>query len=180
LGHISISFVEKPDRTRFLPFLEICFREEYAPLLGERTEGMIKNLRLSGIDDILPGDDQKMFEAVDDDRAVCGTIVMSERDMVTYIWGLYVLPTHQRQGIGKNLMRQVCLEAKPETELEIQVLNESEKAKSFYKGLGFQAYKSAKEEVFASIELDVNFMTCRASVVLAHVPLTPPLSVRAL
>jgi ribosomal protein S18 acetylase RimI-like enzyme len=149
-------------------------------MLGDRTEGMLENLQRTGVDEILPGEDQKMFEAVETDGKPCGTVVMSERETIAYVWGLYVLPTHQRRGIGKELMRRICRETKPETEIEIQVLRDSKKAISFYDALGFRAFKSGNEEVFQSISLDVKFMTCRAGVVLAHLPPIPPLSFRSL
>jgi ribosomal protein S18 acetylase RimI-like enzyme len=168
LDHISVNRVAKPDRARFLRFFELCFRDEYASLLGGQTEFMLESLRQTQVDEILPGADQKMFEAVDSKDNTCGTIVMSQVDTTAYVWGLYVLPKHQRQGIGKKLMRQVCLETRPETEIEIQVLEASEKAISFYTGIGFSAYKSAKEEVFPGIELNVKFMTCAASTALTH------------
>jgi ribosomal protein S18 acetylase RimI-like enzyme len=160
--------VAKPDRARFLTFFETCFRDEYASLLGNQTDDMLGSLRRTQIDEILPCANQKMFEAVDNKGNTCGTIVMSEVDKTAYVWGLYVLPDYQRRGIGKKLTRQVCLETRPETEIEIQVLEASQKAISFYTSIGFNAYKSAKEEVFPGIELNVKFMSCQASVALTR------------
>jgi ribosomal protein S18 acetylase RimI-like enzyme len=160
LNQIDFQHVASPTRHRYLPFFVKCFREEYEELLLERTNGMLRNLEISQLDLILPAKHQNMIEAVDKNDQVLGTVVFSEIGTECYVWGLYVLREFQRLGLGRKLMQEVCQRITPATTLEVQVLKQSLKAQNFYKKLGFQTYQTCEEEVFPSINLQVDFMQC--------------------
>ena len=73
---------------------------------------------------------------------------------VIYIARLYVLPGHQRQGIGARLM-EACIAAFPGTEtLRLEVEEQNEKGLSFYRKQGFREI-SRKEEGLEGVSLTV-------------------------
>ena len=73
---------------------------------------------------------------------------------VVYISRLYVLPGHQRQGIGARLM-DACIAAFPGTEtLRLEVEEQNEKGLSFYRKQGFTEI-SRKEEELEGVSLTV-------------------------
>jgi len=66
---------------------------------------------------------------------------------VVYIARLYVLPGHQRQGIGARLM-DTCVAAFPGTEtLRLEVEEQNEKGLSFYRKQGFREISRREEEL---------------------------------
>ena len=73
---------------------------------------------------------------------------------VVYIARLYVLPGHQRQGIGARLM-DACVAAFPGTKtLRLEVEEQNEKGLSFYRKQGFREI-SRKEEELEGVSLTV-------------------------
>jgi len=101
-----------------------------------------------------------MFEAVTQNDTVVGTGVGGERNNRFYVWGLYILPTFQRMGVGTKIMTALCNSAPPNSFLEVQVLRESNKAQQFYKRFGFVTFHSSAEEVFPNVNLMTDFMGC--------------------
>ncbi|MDE0141366.1 MAG: GNAT family N-acetyltransferase [Caldilineaceae bacterium] len=75
-------------------------------------------------------------------------------DEVIYIARLYVLPGHQRQGIGGKLL-DACVQAFPGAEiLRLEVEEQNEKGLLFYLKQGFRK-RSRKEEELEGISLMV-------------------------
>lgn len=73
---------------------------------------------------------------------------------IVYIARLYVLPGHQRQGIGARLM-DACVAAFPGTEtLRLEVEEQNERGLSFYRKQGFREI-SRKEEELEGVSLTV-------------------------
>jgi ribosomal protein S18 acetylase RimI-like enzyme len=155
----SIHLVQRPTKEKYLEFFVECFRNEYSPLLLDKTDQMLRDLKTEQLDTILPGENQKMLEAFEPNGRTIGTVVFSEVGNDVYVWGLYVLPFLQRRGLGQSLMQQVCEQTRPGTTLEVQVLKQSLKAQRFYKKLGFHTHNTSEEEVFPSINLEVDFMS---------------------
>jgi GNAT superfamily N-acetyltransferase len=94
---------------------------------------------------------------------VVATGVGVERNKRVYIWGMYVLPVHQRLGLGRRIIKSFSEVASPNSVLEVQVLSESIKAQQFYKKLGFVTYQSSREEVFPSVSMLIDHMECDLS-----------------
>ncbi|MXY95033.1 MAG: GNAT family N-acetyltransferase [Caldilineaceae bacterium SB0670_bin_27] len=75
-------------------------------------------------------------------------------DEVIYIARLYVLPGHQRQGVGGKLL-DACVQAFPGAEiLRLEVEEQNEKGLLFYRKQGFRKI-SRKEEELEGISLMV-------------------------
>lgn len=77
---------------------------------------------------------------------------------VVYIARLYVLPGHQRQGIGARLM-DACVAAFPGTEtLRLEVEEQNEKGLSFYRKQGFREIARKEEKIegvsLVSVEME--------------------------
>ncbi len=79
---------------------------------------------------------------------IIGLLTAGRRsDKVVYIARLYVLPGHQRQGIGGKLL-DACVAAFPEAEiLRLEVEEQNEKGLSFYRKQGFREISRKEEEL---------------------------------
>lgn len=68
-------------------------------------------------------------------------------DEIVYVARLYVLPGHQRQGIGGKLL-DACVAAFPEAEiLRLEVEEQNERGLSFYRKQGFREICRREEEL---------------------------------
>ncbi len=86
--------------------------------------------------------------AKDEQGKVVGLVTAGRpSEEVVYIARLYVLPGHQRQGIGSRLM-EACVAAFPGTEtLRLEVEEQNEKGLSFYRKQGFREISRKEEEL---------------------------------
>ena len=93
--------------------------------------------------------------AKDKDGAIIGLLTASRpSDEIAYIGRLYVLPSHQRQGIGRKLL-DACMAAFPDVQaLRLEVEAQNEKGMAFYHKQGFRE-SSRKEEELEGISLMV-------------------------
>ncbi|MCY3898865.1 MAG: N-acetyltransferase [Caldilineaceae bacterium] len=101
-------------------------------------------------------DERVCFSVAKDEHGAILGLATAGRptDEVVYIARLYVLPGHQRQGIGARLM-DACVAAFPETEtLRLEVEEQNEKGLSFYRKQGFREI-SRKEEELEGVSLTV-------------------------
>ncbi len=101
-------------------------------------------------------DERVCFSVAKDEHGAILGLVTAGRptDEVVYIARLYVLPGHQRHGIGARLM-EACVAAFPGTEtLRLEVEEQNEKGLSFYQKQGFSEI-SCKEEELEGVSLTV-------------------------
>ena len=97
-----------------------------------------------------------LFEVAKNEQGEVIGLVTAGRpsEEVVYIARLYVLPGHQRQGIGARLM-DACIAAFPGTEtLRLEVEEQNEKGLSFYRKQGFREI-ARKEEELEGVSLTV-------------------------
>ncbi len=85
--------------------------------------------------------------AKDEDGAIIGLLTASQpSDDIANIGRLYVLPSHQRQGIGLNLL-DACIAAFPGVQaLRLEVVAQNEKGMAFYHKQGFRELSRKEEE----------------------------------
>ena len=94
-------------------------------------------------------DERVCFSVAKNEHGVILGLVTAGRptDEVVYIARLYVLPGHQRQGIGTRLM-DACVAAFPGTgTLRLEVEEQNEKGLSFYRKQGFREISRKKVEL---------------------------------
>jgi GNAT superfamily N-acetyltransferase len=162
---IIVRRIKKPDKLRYLPAFKECFEDEYSQMLNTLSPDRDYEFTSEFLETILPDDDHQMFEGVLSDNTAVSTGVGVERHERFYIWGMYVLPTYQRIGMGQRVIRSLSAIASPKSILEVQVLRDSYKAQQFYKRLGFVTFQSSEEEVFPNVRMLTDFMECASSTV---------------
>ena len=101
-------------------------------------------------------DERVCFSVAKDDHGAILGLVTAGRptDEVVYIGRLYVLPGHQRQGIGAMLL-DACIASFPEFQtLRLEVEAQNEKGLAFYRKQGFRE-TSRKEQEIEGVSLEV-------------------------
>ena len=111
----------------------------YASTLGAVTTlAMIAELDGSKLASVIPGEDETALVASSGGKVVA-TLVYAERHGVAYVWGMYVLPEYQHQGIGSALMKDAISRLGDSESIEVRVMTTSLQALSFYEKFGFTA-----------------------------------------
>jgi ribosomal protein S18 acetylase RimI-like enzyme len=85
---------------------------------------------------MLPGSGECGYCIVDAQGIQASAIVV-ERGTVAYLWGMYVHPSCQRQGLGSLLLKGVAAHIVTSVEIEIRTLQTSPWAIRFYQKHGF-------------------------------------------
>lgn len=82
-----------------------------------------------------------VLAAFDGDRLVGLLRAVGDGHTIVFIQDILVLPTYQRQGIGRNLLEQAIAHFPGIYQLHLLTDN-TEKTRSFYEALGFTAVES--------------------------------------
>ena len=115
--------------------------ETYGQTLGqEAAQTMISGLDAHGTAQMMPGTGELGFCALDRTEVV-GSIIYLKRGAVAYLWGMYVLPAHQRSGVGSKLLQAVTRRVGSDVRLEVRVQLSSPHAKAFYIHHGFRGLR---------------------------------------
>lgn len=72
-----------------------------------------------------------------DGQDIRASVIVVERGTVAYLWGMYVHPSCQRQGLGSILLKGVASEIATSSDIEIRALSTSSSAISLYRKHGF-------------------------------------------
>lgn len=99
---------------------------------------------------MLPRGDERGYCMVSSD-GIIGSAIIAERGRTAYLWGMYVLPRHQRSGVGSQILATVATEVEISERLEVRVLVSSSWAQAFYRKHGFQLVGEASTEVMAGV-----------------------------
>jgi|SRR5215217_5816795 len=123
----------------------------YASTLGEHAvKAMLDDLDRNGVATLLPEVGAQALCLLNRDKVV-GTAIHSFGRPVVYLWGMYVVPQHQRLGAGTALFR--CVQAAAgEKSIEVRVVQSSRQASRFYRKLGFTAVREEVTEIMPNVE----------------------------
>ncbi|WP_354042074.1 GNAT family N-acetyltransferase [Devosia sp. UYZn731] len=123
----------------------------YAATLGAHAvEAMLDDLDRHGTASLFPQVGAAGLCLLDGDEVV-GTAIHSVGRSVVYLWGMYVMPRHQRFGAGTLLYRSVR-EAAGEQSVEVRVVQSSHQAVNFYRKLGFQTVGQGATEIMPQVK----------------------------
>lgn len=126
------------DQTRLRDLYGAAFAATYGPTLGPfALAAMLAALDASELRHMLPGRDERAAVAVLEGQVI-GSAVATERGRVAYLWGMYVHPAHQRQGVGTALLGHAVGWLSQAGSVEVRVLPSSPWAVAFYGRHGFQ------------------------------------------
>jgi ribosomal protein S18 acetylase RimI-like enzyme len=86
---------------------------------------------------------------VDLDAAVVGTLRLTRDHDTAGVYGFVIHPDHQGQGIGRDVLRRVCLQARADgaTRVHLEVTVDNDRALNLYTSLGFT--RVATEDYYA-------------------------------
>lgn len=154
----TIAEMKPSDRADVKNLLKRCWSETYTDELGQQiASGLVAQLDLDDFAGLLPGD-ETVFLARDSKR-VRGCAFSAARHGTTYLWGCYVLPAYQRQGIGRKLLISAVNAHSLENRVELIVLKSSMPAVSFYKSMGFQLTSDEWFELLPGVVLAAEKLT---------------------
>ena len=135
---VSIRDACASDRGGIRDLYRATFTATYGPTLEPSAlAAMLAALDASELRHMLPGQDERAAVAVLAGQVV-GSAVSAERGRVAYLWGMYVHPAQQRQGIGTALLGHVLGWLSLTASVEVCVLPSSPWAVAFYGRHGFQ------------------------------------------
>lgn len=108
----------------------------YGPSLGQTAlNKMLEDLAENGTASMLPGSGERGY-CIADGRGIQASAIVVERGAVAYLWGMYVHPSCQRQGLGSILLKGAVSQIVTAANVEVRVLPNSPWAVSFYQKLG--------------------------------------------
>lgn len=109
----------------------------YGSLVGPTAiAAMLEALNTPDLREMLPQTGERVAVAVVAGEIV-GSAVVAERGQIAYLWGMYIAPAWQRQGLGSALLRHCATGITIATMVEVRVLASSPRAIAFYKRGGF-------------------------------------------
>jgi ribosomal protein S18 acetylase RimI-like enzyme len=138
----AIADVLLVSRRTFLPYLA-------APRSDDEIRGWVR-------DTVLPTEQLTVAVA---GGAVVGFLAVRERDDITWITHLYLLPSHVGQGIGSSLLeRALASERRP---VRLYAFQQNEAARRFYERHGFVAIAFSEGSTNEERSPDVLFELAR-------------------
>lgn len=126
--------------------------ETYGPSLGSSVLATMLQRLNEGVVSMIPGDGERGYCLVFGAKII-GSAVVREREKVAYLWGMYVLPEHQRTGAGSQLLAHTVQNLTTSQHIEARVLHASASAQRFYRARGFERVREEMVEVLGSVSL---------------------------
>ena len=147
------------DAAKLMGLWRDAWTATYGPSLGENAlSAMLKDLEQNGTASMLPGSGERGY-CIASDQEIHGSAIVAERGGVAYLWGMYVHPSQQRQGLGSRLLHGVAAEIETAEKVEIRVLGSSPAAISFYRKHGFIETGHETVELMNSVETETLVMS---------------------
>lgn len=138
---IKLSEFQRTDAEALRTFLKTSWLETYTYQLGRSVaKSLISSLETDTFGGLISGEDERAYVAKEG-TDIIGCIVSAARSNVLYIWGCYVLASHQRCGIGRRLMQAAIENKQTSVFAQLTVLKQSVPAQLFYQKLGFEVQK---------------------------------------
>jgi ribosomal protein S18 acetylase RimI-like enzyme len=125
------------DHPGLLALWRETWTETYGPSLVQAAlEKMLDEIAQNGTASFFPGTGERGY-CITDGQNILASAIVAERGTVAYLWGMYVHPNCQRQGLGSILLKGAVSQIATSTDIEVRVLPTSPWAVSFYQKLGF-------------------------------------------
>lgn len=149
---ITINEAQLSDIIAIKHVLSVTWRDTYLPLLSESTIKMVASSWHSPeklkCEIELASAYMGVARSNDD---VIGMITAHVDGQMLFVSRLYVLPSYQRNGIGRKLL-EASYSAFPETSLaRLEVEDQNSVGKEFYRKLGFSEISRTEDDVFGTV-----------------------------
>ena len=162
-GEVSVTTFVPEDLEQLRRHLQESWLATYEPVFGSAiAQDMVALLSDETLAGVVPQNDETVLIARIQDT-ILGCAVIAERHGTAYLWGVYVAPAWQRQGIGTLLVRRAVSVLEQARSVQAMVLIATDEAVRFYRSLGF----SIDDEI--GIDLTQSFCA-QAHVMTASVP----------
>ncbi len=149
-GEITLSVLDEGRFAELRALYAVTWRATYEARLGAETvSGMVARLSEPSVGGMVPAQGQ-VFGASQNGSLV-GAVAVREAGGVAYVWGLTVLPRHQRSGVGRRLMEAAIGRLRTARAVEVRVLKASPGALAFYEALGFRVIREEEAEMFEGV-----------------------------
>ena len=161
LQHVDVVFFERSQMEQLRALYRAAWTATYGPTLGaEFLAALLLSLDDPELKSMMPQRDERIAVALKGSKLI-GATTFAERGGFIYVWGMYVLPNEQRNGIGTKLMSFVADHAKSTKGIGLNVLPTSPNAVSFYKKMGFKEYAIEPIELAPGYTVQSTVMTKR-------------------
>lgn len=149
-GALEVRLAEEDDSDHLIAVWRSTWAATYTTTLGgEAVDVMLRDLDENGAANLIPAGAQGL--CLVHHGKIVGTAIHSKDGPNVYLWGMYVLPEHQRSGAGTLLLRAVR-EAAGERPIEVRVLQTSAHANSFYRKHGFRLVGQEATEIMPGVK----------------------------
>ena len=146
------------------PSLVALWRETwtktYGPSLGVPALNAMLQALNQCVASMLPGNGERGYCLVLGTKVI-GSAVVRERGETAYLWGMYMLPEHQRAGAGSRLLAHAVHDLTSSKSIEARVLRSSASAQEFYRTRRFEIVGEEITEVMASVSLPTLVLTAQ-------------------
>jgi ribosomal protein S18 acetylase RimI-like enzyme len=142
--------LSEDDATGLIDLWRTTWTVTYGPNLGgDVLSGMLADLDKHGMNCLLPGKGERGY-CIASAEYLQGSIIVAERGNTAYLWGLYVLPSNQRRGLGSRLLFGAVSRLKKARKLEIWVLKSNAAALAFWRKKGFTEMEWERMELLGN------------------------------
>ncbi|MGD9738363.1 MAG: GNAT family N-acetyltransferase [Bauldia sp.] len=133
------------DASRTEAMLRRSWADAYSWLDPAEFEAL-HGLLADGIRPLVPGRDEKAFVA-EENGEVLGLAVVGEHGATAFLWGMYVEPARQREGIGSRLIQTAIAAVTTASVIEIRVLEGEPPVVRFYQRHGFRTVGEVDDDI---------------------------------
>ena len=142
--------VEGDDVSRLVEVWLVTWPSTYtAPLGATAVEAMLRDPDENGAAALMPEGARAL--CLLKETQIVGTAIHSSDGPHVYLWGMYVMPAHQRSGAG-TLLLQAVRGAAYDRPIEVRVLQSSLHARHFYEKHGFQTFGEERGDIMPGVE----------------------------
>jgi ribosomal protein S18 acetylase RimI-like enzyme len=160
---LEINEITKSDALDLIQLWRTTWTATYGPSLGSAVLAkMLVDLDEKGTTSMLPENGERGY-CVRSDGCLLGSVIVAERGGIAYLWGLYVLPDHQRRGLGSLLLAKTAGDLKEAKALEIRVLQTSAAALAFYRKHGFIEVGRETSELLGEVSTEMIVLSTDAA-----------------
>lgn len=126
----------------------ITLSQAYSEVMSPQTQEQFTETHYSD-EALIERIEKDRILVAEDDGLVHGFSIYQVREEDTRIYAIYILPKYQKQGLGKDFVKEIAKRVKKESKyLVVEIENGNKTAEAFYKNLGFELEGFSPDEVF--------------------------------
>ncbi|HBF29556.1 GNAT family N-acetyltransferase [Rhizobium sp.] len=157
----TVRLITADDHPGLLALWRETWTATYGPILGEAAlNRSLEDLAENGTASMLPGSGERGY-CITDGQSIQASAIVVERGTVAYLWGMYVHPSCQRQGLGSLLLKGAAAQIVTSADIEIRVLPTSPWAIRFYQKHGFVQTGTEDTELTAGASAQTLIMSVK-------------------